>query len=204
MKNRLVQRLERLAVVAALLLFPGILPALSVLPTDFNNLVDDADSIFQGEVLSVRSDWTGLGENRHIATFVQFRVTRVFKGDAPNPQTLEIFGGTVDAQSMKVPGLPEFQVGKMELLFVRNNGKEFCPLVGVFHGRFRVAKDATSGEERVFLHDGRALTDTAQIGKSDEAPATAAARTGPGMTVTEFGQRIQARLAETSAANTSH
>src|SRR5882757_4326950 len=141
MKNRIMHPLGKLAAIAALLFAPGILPALSVLPVDFNNLVDDADSIFQGEVLSVRSDWTGLGENRHIATFVQFRVTRAFKGNAPNPQTLEIFGGTVGTESMKVPGLPEFQVGKMELLFVRNNGKEFCPLVGVFHSRFRIEKD---------------------------------------------------------------
>jgi hypothetical protein len=204
MKNRLVQRLERFAVAAALLLVPGILPALSVLPTDFNNLVDEADSIFQGEVLSVRSDWTGLGENRHIATFVQFRVVRVFKGDAPNPQTLEIFGGTVGAQSMKVPGLPEFQVGKMELLFVRGNGKEICPLVGVFQGRFQVAKDAVSGQERVFLHDGRPLTDTTQIGRPAETPAVAAAPAATGMSVTEFAQRIQARLAEAAAARPAH
>jgi hypothetical protein len=204
MKDRIVHRLGKLAAIAALLMVSGILSALSVLPVDFNNLVDDADSIFQGEVLSVRSDWTGLNENRHIATFVQFRVVRVFKGSAPNPQTLEIFGGTVGTQAMKVPGLPEFQVGKMELLFVRNNGKEFCPLVGVFHGRFHIEKDAASGEERVFMNDGRALTETTQVGKSTEAPASASARSGQGMTVTDFGLRIQARLAETAAAKPSH
>ncbi len=90
MKNRSLLRLGRLAAIAALLIAPGFLPALSVIAPDFNTLVDEADAIFQGEVLSVRSDWTGVGENRHIATYVQFRVIKVFKGSAPNPQTLEI------------------------------------------------------------------------------------------------------------------
>ncbi len=204
MKNRFILSLGRLAAFAALLVAPGILPALSVLAPDFNTLVDDADAIFQGEVLSVRSDWTGAGENRHIATFVEFRVIKVFKGSAPNPQTLELFGGTVGDRGMKIPGLPQFKVGDNEMLFVKDNGKSICPLVGAYHGRFHVTKDFTTNSERVALNDGRPLTDTKQIGKSAESVEAAPAvvqSTSSGMTVAEFGQRIQARLAERSASS---
>jgi len=198
MKNRFTQRLGKIAAVAALLILPGILSALSVAAPDFNALVDEADAIFQGEVLSVRSDWSGVGADRHIATYVQFRVIRTFKGNAPNPQTLEIFGGTIGDRTMKIGGLPQFKVGSNELLFVQGNGKSFCPLVGVFHGRFQVTKDATTGTERISLHDGRPLNNLSQIGQSSEAAVAAAAQgvpAGPGMTLAQFGQHIQSRLA---------
>jgi hypothetical protein len=201
MKNRLFPWLGRLAASVALLALPGILSALSVIAPDFNDLVDEADSIFQGDVLSVHSEWSGAGADRHIETYVQFRVIRVFKGSAPNPQTLQIFGGTVGDQSMKISGLPQFQVGASELLFVKGNGTDLCPLVGVFHGRFHVTKDLTTGVERIALHDGRPLTVVTQIGQSAETPAPVAARVEPaasGMTIAEFGQRIQARLAATA------
>ena len=169
MNRRLAFRLVKFSALAALVAWAGRLPALTVLPTDFNQLVDQADAIFQGEVLSVRSDWTGLEANRHIATYVQFRVVRVFKGSAPNPQTLEIFGGTVGARSMTVPGMPKFEVGQMELLFVRNNGREFCPLVGVSQGRFHVKRDS-AGAERVFLHDGTVLSDPLRLATRRRRP----------------------------------
>jgi hypothetical protein len=204
MKTRCFPRLRSLAAFVAFAVFPGLLSALSVLPTDFNNIVDNSESIFQGEVLSVRSDWTGVDASRHIATYVEFRVVRVFKGDAPNPQTLEFFGGTIGDRTMQIFGLPEFKVGQMELLFVRGNGTDICPLVGIHQGLFHVTKDPASGAERVSMHDGRALADTAQIGKLSEAPAAAAAGTTTGMTVNQFAQRIQARLTEAAAAKASH
>ncbi len=102
----------------------------------------------------------------------------------------------------KIPGMPQFKVGGNELLFVQGNGKNICPLVGVFHGRFRVTKDFTTNTERIALHDGRPLTDTKLIGQSAESTAAAPTviqSTSSGMTIAEFGQRIQARLAETAA-----
>jgi len=199
MMTRPSPRLRWLAALAALLLVPAFVSAITVIPPDFNQLVDEADSIFQGEVLLVHSDYTGVGANRHIATYVQFRVIRVFKGTAPNPQTLEIFGGTVGERTMRIPGLPTFKVGDNAVLFVKGNGTDICPLVGVFHGVLRVTKDLTTGIEHLSLNDGAPLTDTSQIGKSGEAAAevtTSASSFTSGMSIGELGQLIQGRLAQ--------
>lgn len=198
MKTLPLSRSRWLAALLALLLTPAVVSALSLVPPDFNQLVDESDSIFQGEVLYVGSGWKGSGADRHIVSNVQFRVIRVLKGSAPNPQTLEVFGGTVNDRSMRIPGLPQFKVGDNLLLFVKDNGKTICPLVGIYHGLLRVSKDAATGTERLALHDGTPLTDTKQIGRSTEAAAPAATDAAgsaiSGMTVVEMGQRIQSRL----------
>jgi hypothetical protein len=178
--------------------------AMTVMATDFNLLLDQAEQIYKAQVVSVTSDWSGEGANRHPATFVRLRTLESYRGGVQGEQTLEFSGGTVGSQTMRIPGMPQFQAGDTEILFVRGNHTQFCPLVGIFHGRFRVVKNGANGAEEVLLHDGTPLFDVTQIGKSMDgikpdaaAVANLGATKGPNaraLTSKELGATIRAGL----------
>ena len=46
--------------------------ATTVIPPSFEQLVQQAELIFQGTVTDVRSIWEGEGAQRHISTYVTF------------------------------------------------------------------------------------------------------------------------------------
>ena len=142
--------------------------AITTIPRSFDELVARADTVFKGTVTGQSSRWIGEGARRHIDTFVTFQVQETYKGTPATEQTLRFAGGTVGDDTMEVPDLPKFTVGQKAVLFVVNNGKQFCPLVGVTQGRFRVVTEATTGRERVFTEGGSPVVRTAQLGKEDE------------------------------------
>ena len=143
--------------------------AMTLVARSFDELVARADTVFKGQVAAKTSLWVGDGESRHIATRVTFQVEESYKGDASPEQTLEFVGGTVEGTTLKIPGMPEFEVGQVAMLFVVGNGVQFCPLVGVTQGRFHVVKDAASGTEQVFTDDHLPVANTAALGQFDEA-----------------------------------
>lgn len=161
MKNRLA--------LLILSLFAAALPAraTSVIAPDFDHLVSRAQAIFEGDVLKVQSQWIGEGSQHRIVTFVTFKVDDVLKGDVGANYTIRMLGGTVDGQTMEVTDAPKFQVGDRDLLFVENNGRQFIPLVGIQHGRFRIQKDQ-SGEEHLITGEDQMLTDVSQIGGNEK------------------------------------
>ena len=147
-----------LAVVAAV-------RATSVVPPSFAELVGEADAIYRGRVTSVqarRVDRTD-GEGGIIKTFVTFAVERVLKGPERTEVTLEFLGGTVGDESMTVSGMPKFNLGAREIVFVQKNGVQFCPLVGLMHGRYRVLRDEATAREHIARDNGAPLTDTADV-----------------------------------------
>ena len=52
---------------------------------------------------------------------------------------MRVYGGTVGEDSMGIADAPEFNVGDHDILFVENNGTQAIPLVGIMHGRFKLA-----------------------------------------------------------------
>ncbi len=167
--------MKRLAVfLACCLLLAGTtaLRAITVVPRDLDQLVQRADTVFKGEVIAKQARWAGdTPETRHIATRVTFRVRETYKGNAVPVATLEFAGGTVDGKTLAVPGVPQFSVGQVAVLFVVGQGRQFCPLVGIAQGRFHVVKDAATGTERILTDDGGPLVSTAEIGQVDETGA---------------------------------
>ena len=192
------------AVVLASWLGATALLSMTVLPTDFNVLLTQAEQIYKARIISVSTDWSGDGANRHPATFVRLRVLKSYLGGLAGEQTLEFSGGTVGSKTLRIPGMPEFQPGDIEILFVRGNHTEFCPLAGIYHGRLRVMQSGANGAEEVQLHDGTPLFDLSQIGTSRESLkpdlATAAilaaanGRQAHAMTSHDFGAAIRAGL----------
>src|SRR5205085_11228404 len=85
--------------------------ATTVIPPTFDDLVTRAEMIFQGTVTDVRSEWTGEGGQRHIASYVTFKVDDSIKGNPGAKVTLNLLGGTVGAETMEVSDAPKFKVG---------------------------------------------------------------------------------------------
>lgn len=135
----------------------------TVIPPTFDELVDQADFIFQGEVTNVKSEWIGEGAQRHIMSYVTFKVGDALKGNPGQNYTIRMLGGTVDGESMAVSDGPKFEVGDQDILFVQNNGSQFIPLVGIMHGRFHVRKDE-AGQEIVTDHQDEPVRNLARLG----------------------------------------
>ncbi|HUE41201.1 MAG TPA: hypothetical protein VMO75_04670 [Chthoniobacterales bacterium] len=148
-------------------------PATTVIPPTFEQLVQQAELIFQGTVTDARSVWEGEGGQRHIETYVTFNVEDSVKGQPGSSYTIRMLGGTVGDETMEVTDTPKFKIGDREILFVEHNDDQFVPLVGISHGRFHVQHDDQTGRDVVFNGDGELVRDLTQLGHNEEAAAAA-------------------------------
>jgi hypothetical protein len=161
-----------LALTAALALSTA--RATTVIPPTFDQLVQDAELIFQGTVTDVKSQFVGEGAERHITTYVTVKVEEAVKGDPGATYTLRMLGGTVGDETMEVSDAPKFKVGDRDILFVEHNGTQFIPLVGIMHGRFRLEPDSQTGADMVATNNGSAVTNVDRLGRVDENGASKA------------------------------
>ena len=178
-----------LALIAIFFVVSSSLNATTVIPPSFDELVSRAEVIFQGLVTDVRSQWVGEGAQRHIVTYVTFKVDDAIKGSPGATYTMRMLGGTVDGQTMEVSDSPKFKKGDRDFLFVEHNGQQFIPLVGIMHGRFRVKREQ-DGREIVASNRGEQLTDVASLGKEEHAVAAEKAALSP----TQFKAAIKDRI----------
>ncbi len=142
--------------------------ATSLEPVDFSRLVKDADTIVIADVVATRSERVATATGTRIATFVTLQVRDTLKGAPRAELTLDLTGGTVDGQTLRIIGVPDFSVGQREFLFIKDNGSVVCPLVGFYHGRLRVEIDPSTGIEAVFRHDRRAVKSVSEVGRGGE------------------------------------
>ena len=146
--------------------------ATSVVAPTFEQMVQQAELIFQGSVTDVRSIWEGEGAQRHIDTYVTFQIEDSVKGNASSSYTIRMLGGTVGDETMEVTDTPKFKVGDREILFVEHNNEQFVPLVGINHGHFRVQRDEQTGRDILTNGEGEAVRDLAQLGRNEDAATT--------------------------------
>ena len=178
--------------------------ATSVNAPTFDDLVTRADCIVTADVTGLCSEWTGESANRHIVTFVTLNVLRTLKGGVAAPLILRVFGGTVGTDTMTVADAPTFRVGERQVLFVRDNGRRFIPLVGIMYGQYRVG-DA----DRITDHAGRPLLSVEEIGTPPTLETALAHRAmtatgnGPGapavLSRAEFEAKIIAKVESQNA-----
>jgi len=166
--------------------------ATTVIPPTFEQLVQQAEFIFQGTVTDVRSVWEGEGAQRHIETYFTFQVGDAIKGSVVGTYTIKLLGGTVGDDTLVITDAPKFQVGDHDILFVEHNGQQFVPLVGIMYGRFRVQHDDQTGSDIVLNNEGEPLRDPTQLG-SDEKAATAA-DAGAAISSEQFKSAIKNQL----------
>ena len=140
----------------------------TIIPPTFEQLVQQAELIFQGTVTNSLSVWEGEGGQRHIETYVTFKIEDNVKGQAGASYTIRMLGGTVGDETMEVTDTPKFTVGDREILFVEHNNDQFVPLVGIDHGRFHVQKDEQTGRDVVVNNEGEAVRDLTQLGRNEK------------------------------------
>src|ERR1051326_8718096 len=86
----------------ALVGFAAGLNATTVIPPTFDQLVLQAEFIFQGTVTNVRSLWEGEGAQRHIDTYVIFQIDEDVKETPGGSSTIRLLGGTRGNETMEV------------------------------------------------------------------------------------------------------
>jgi hypothetical protein len=141
----------------------------TVIPPTFDQLVQQAEFIFQGTVTNAQAVWEGEGAQRHIETYVTFNVEDNVKGNAGTSYTIKMLGGTVGEETMEVTDTPKFKVGDRDILFVEHNNEQFVPLVGINHGRFHVQRDDQTGRDIVVNDEGQPVRDLTQLGRNEQA-----------------------------------
>ena len=165
--------------------------ATTVIPPTFDELVAQAEVIFEGDVTDVKSQWVGEGAQRHIVSYVTFKVEDALKGTPGQSYTIRMLGGTVDGETMGVSDAPKFKVGDKDILFVQNNGSQFVPLVGIMHGRFHVKRDQ-AGQEVVSNNEDEPVKNVARIGRGEAADGPEA-----NLTAADFKAAVKSKLQAT-------
>jgi hypothetical protein len=183
---------------ACLFLGLNVTRGTTVIPPSFDELVSRAEVIFQGTVTDVSSQWTGEGAQRHIVSYITFKVEDTMKGTPGDSYTLRMLGGTVDGETMEVSDSPKFKVGNRDIIFVENNGSQFIPLVGIMHGRFHVDKDLDTGREMITTNEREPLKDLSRLGKPEQttrATASSNQALSPGDFKSAIRQAVQNQAA---------
>jgi hypothetical protein len=154
------------ALCAGVLLFSAVsVRATTVLVPKFEAMVQRADLIFTGQVVSQASEWRQFGGRNTIVTLVTFTVEATHKGQGTNRVVLQFLGGKVGDVALEVPDMPSFKTGERVLLFVSGNGVVASPVFGFYHGRFGLQKD-TNGRDWILRHDGKPLLATSNTKSS--------------------------------------
>ncbi len=143
--------------MSVLALAVSTVTATTVVPPTFQQLVAQAEFIVRAEVRSLRCEETTYQGHPVIHTYVRIAVRKSLKGNAPATMELRLLGGTVGDRTLEVPGVPKFVPGEQCLLFIENNGRQFCPLVAIMYGRYRVERRVTDGVEIVRRDNGAPL-----------------------------------------------
>jgi hypothetical protein len=146
----------RLALLSLLFLPLTSASATTLVPMDLADLTARAATIVIGTVVDVRSERDGTT----ISTSVTLADLRVVKGSDPGG-TLEVrlAGGTVEGETVRISGMPEFVVGEKNLVFLGGDPHALSPIVGWGQGRFKIRWDAASGQEVVLDNRDVPLTE---------------------------------------------
>ena len=126
--------------------------ASSILEVDFHQVVNKAESIFEGEVVATSSEFSADG---NIYTFVDFLVLDVLSGDLNIGEsiTLRFTGGTVNGLTLNMDSsIPD--IGEHGVYFIESiNTQLINPLYGWSQGHYRIQADGhiIAGDNRVVI-----------------------------------------------------
>lgn len=134
-------------------------------PRTERQLVRDADLIFVGKVSKIdyRYSSSSAASKALPHTFVTFTVQRTLKGKlaaGAKTLTLRLLGGpTSKGRTLRALDCPLFDVGDRDVVFVRRNNRNVCPVAGWAQGRFRLVGSEVFNDEgrEVWLQAGKTL-----------------------------------------------
>ncbi len=122
------------------------------------NMVERSDLVFRGVVEAIQyklSEPVGAEQARQPYTFVTYRVDEVLHGSIEGDHiTLQFFGGwNEETQHYTATSItPQFDLDDDDILFVKGNTKDICPLVDHRQGRLRVV------DHQVYTESGSEVT----------------------------------------------
>lgn len=205
--------------VLALLSTPAV--ATSVLQFSFDELVDHADLIIEGLVVSAESRVES--PDGQIATYVRIVVQDRIKGpDVGAELELRFVGGTVAGNTLEVSDMLMPAVGESGIYFVESlRERQVHPLVGWSQGHFLTRNDDQAGRPGVFTPAGRAIVGISHAASVlqprrvlpgngvargvlvDDAPSPSPPPSRAAMSVAEFKTEIRASIAALAPASES-
>lgn len=137
----------------------------SIAPLLENNLARNAEFIFLGTVADVdyrRAESLDGKTPGTPHTFVTYKIEKILKGKADSDTvTLRFVGGRGDkSQFLMASNIPLFDAGEQDVMFVRGNTMNACPLVECARSRVRMINGMAFNDE------GQALEQTPVQAKS--------------------------------------
>lgn len=153
-----------------LALLPRPVSATTVDAPDIGSLIIQSDYVVRAVVRSATPAWREHAGRRYIGTRVELEIREVIKGAPPSPLVLDLIGGRVGQDELIVEGLPQFQAGDENVLFVHGAGRKMFPLVALMHGVYPVFHDARSGQNYVMRSDGRLLYSAQDVSRPPVGP----------------------------------
>ncbi len=125
--------------IVAVLLFAVSGWTTIVVKLELPELVEQSDTIIQGQVQQVDSRWDD--QNKLIFTDVWIRVHDALKGAPQKNLTVRHLGGTVGTTTMSVSGMPAYRSGEDVILFLKRNPETTYHLVGMAQGRYEISSE---------------------------------------------------------------
>jgi len=139
------------------------LPATTVEAPDIDSLINQSDYVVRAVVKSATAEWREHAGQRYIGTKVELEIREVIKGSPPSPLVLDMIGGRVGEDELAIQGMPKFQVGDENVLFVHGEQRKMLPLVAMMHGVYPILREAGSGESYVLRSNGLPLYSTQDV-----------------------------------------
>ena len=128
-----------LAGLVGLMLFSGSLTGSVVIQMELEQLVEESDTIIQGVVEAVYSQWDD--ERNLIFTHTSIRVDDPLKGDRTRSLLIRQMGGRVGSLNMTVAGMPDFEAGSNVIVFLTDAGNGTFHVTGLNQGRYVIVED---------------------------------------------------------------
>ncbi len=147
-------KLLKLFFLLCTLLFASTSKATTVRSFNVNELLSEAEFVFEGEVIAVE---TGMDANNHwIVTDITFQINDVVKGtDQGNTIELRFVGGEYNGKKVHIPDMKYPAPGEKGIYFVESlNEYLINPLFGWTQGHYIIKTDQ-KGVERVNTAEGK-------------------------------------------------
>jgi hypothetical protein len=175
--NPISNFLRRYGIAAGLIfsLFASFSAATTVIPPEFDQLVNRSDYVVRAKVINSEPELRISGERRRIFTKVEIEVLEVIAGAPPQNIVLEFLGGRIGDEELKVGGMPRLQVGTESILFIKDNGRVLCPIYAMNHGHYPIEKEPETKRRYISRSDKVPLESVAEVAqeltKGDEMDA---------------------------------
>jgi hypothetical protein len=166
------KRLLPLGWVVGLLSLVLRLPATSVQPPALDSLVGQSDYVVRAVVKSATSAWRENAGRRYISTRVELDVREVIKGMPPSPLVLDLVGGRVGDDELRIEGMPRFHVGDENVLFVHGKERKMMPLVALMHGVYPIVRETKTGQDYVLRSNGEPPYSAQEVSLPMDQPST--------------------------------